>query len=360
MDTSNMRSVTRRQFVAGAGATAAGIALSGAADAQAPLILGSGSHRFEWVPEWLKPPADIKWGDTQGVAQDSKGRIYISHTVGADSIKKDAIVVFDKNGKFLTSWGSRFAGGGHGLDVRREGKQEFLYHCDTAHRQVVKTTLDGSVVWEKGFPVESGVYKQGMNFVPTNVAFNPDGDLYIGDGYGSHYVLQYDKNGNFKRAFGGHGKEPGKLDSPHGLWLDTRLKEPLLAVADRSSRRIQYFTQDGKHVKFETNGMRLPCHFHIRGDEMLVPDLQSVVTILDGENKVIAHLGDGAKNPGLRGKPSSEFIPGQFIHPHGAKFLNNGDILVVEWVPQGRVTLLRKLKPEGGSTPRRVLDPYTE
>ena len=89
--------------------------------------------------------------------------------------------------------------------------------------------------------------------------------------------------------------------------------------------------------------MRQPCHFKLRGEEMLVPDLDSVVTILDKNNKVITQLGDGNYST-LGGSPRSAFIPGKFIHPHAANFLHNGDILVVEWVPIGRVTLLRKLR----------------
>jgi hypothetical protein len=75
---------------------------------------------------------------------------------------------------------------------------------------------------------------------------------------------------------------------------------------------------------------------------LLIPDLSSVITILDKDNKVAAQLGDGHPT-NLRGKPKEEFIPGKFVHPHGARFLRNGDILVAEWVPQGRVTLLRKM-----------------
>lgn len=316
-----------------------------------PIRLGNGAHSYDCVNDWLTPPETIKWGDTHGVAQDAKGRIYISHTVRADSPSSDAIVVFDKNGKFLTSWGSQFKGGGHGLDIRREGRQEFLYHCDVAHSKVVKTDLDGKVIWEKGTPVEAGVYDATHKFVPTNVALTAHGDFYVGDGYGSSYIHQYDVKGEYIRTFGGPGKEPGKVSTPHGLWIDTRKGigtggEPLLVVADRGNRRLQYFTLDGKHVRFVTEGMRQPCHFDIRGDELLVPDLDSVVTILDKNNEVIVHLGDGAVNgnpSGLRGAPRAQFIPGKFIHPHSAKFLHNGDILVVEWVPIGRVTLLRKV-----------------
>ena len=75
---------------------------------------------------------------------------------------------------------------------------------------------------------------------------------------------------------------------------------------------------------------------------MLVPDLDSVITLLDKDNKVVAHLGDGHPSS-LRGATREKFVPGKFVHPHDAIFLNTGDILVAEWVPIGRITLLRKL-----------------
>ena len=348
MDTNNEtmeNGISRRKFIGTAGAAVAGLSMGMAAgaDKQKKLILGNGEHKYECIHDWLAPPDNIKWGDTQGVAQDSKGRIYISHTVNGASQSKDAICVFDKKGKFLTSWGSRFAGGGHGLDWRKEGKNEYLYHCDTAHRVVVKTDLDGKDIWEKGFPKETGVYKEKDPFIPTNVAFAPNGDFYVTDGYGSDWIMQYNVKGELIRTFGGRGTEPGKVSNAHGIWVDTRGNEPLIAVADRANHRIQYMTLDGKHVSFVTDGMRLPCHFHTMGELLLVPDLSSVVTLLDKDNKVVVQLGDGAKNVDLRGHARSEYIPGQFIHPHSAKFLHNGDILVVEWVPDGRITLLKKL-----------------
>ena len=75
---------------------------------------------------------------------------------------------------------------------------------------------------------------------------------------------------------------------------------------------------------------------------MLIPDLESAVMILNGKNKVVATLGDGHPSK-LRGAPREKFIPGKFVHPHDAIFLHNGDILVAEWVPIGRITLLRKI-----------------
>ncbi len=306
------------------------------------VVMGSGEHRYEAIHDWLVPPPHIVWGDTHGVAQDSQGRIYIAHTVHPTSPCGDAIVVFDRHGKFLASWGERFRGGAHGLDLRKEGRTEYLYHCDILHRTIAKTTLDGKIVWEQGLPKEAGVYKSGDPFVPTNIALAPNGDFYVADGYGSDWIHQYNIHGEYIRTFGGKGSEPGKLLNAHGIWVDTRGGEPLLVVADRANHRLQYFTLDGKHVKFVADGMRLPCHFHTRGELLLVPDLKSVVTILDGRNRVVAQLGDGDPS-NLRDHPRSDFIPGKFIHPHSAKFLHDGSILVVEWVPIGRITLLRKI-----------------
>jgi len=157
-----------------------------------PLILGEGKYRYECIHDWLTPPSGLLFGDTHGVAQDSKGRIYVAHTVHANSTSKDAVCVYDSRGKYLRSWGSEFAGGAHGLDLRKEGNREFLYHCDINRCLVVKTDLEGKVIWSFGTPMESDKYKNGARFVPTNVAFSPDGGFYVGYGYGSNWIPRYD------------------------------------------------------------------------------------------------------------------------------------------------------------------------
>lgn len=343
------KSLNRRELLTRIGEAAVASTIAGATEAEAranppkPIILVSGAFRYECVHDWLTPPPDIEWGDTHGIAIDSHERIYIAHTVGPNSRKGDAILVFDRHGRFLKSWGERFRGGAHGLDLRRENGREYLYHCDINRKVFAKTDLDGNLIWEKGTPMEAGVYKDGAPFNPTNIALADNGDFYVSDGYGSSYIHQYNIKGEYIRTFGGPGTEPGKLQQPHGIWVDKRGSEPLLVVADRANNRLQYFTLDGKHVGFVTNGMRLPCHFHVRGELLLVPDLDHVVTILDGKNQVAVQLGDGRGMPEMRGHPRSDFPPGKFIHPHSAKFISNSDILVVEWVPIGRVTLLRRL-----------------
>jgi len=117
-------------------------------------------------------------------------------------------------------------------------------------------------------------------------------------------------------------------------------------VADRRNNRLQRFTLDGRHIDFVT-GFRLPCHFHERHGLVVIPDLQGRVTLMDRDNRVVAHLGDATpdspKNPPRDTTDRASFVPGQFVTPHGAGFDHEGNIFVVEWVEIGRVTKLRKV-----------------
>ncbi|HRE05850.1 MAG TPA: hypothetical protein PKX00_09595 [Opitutaceae bacterium] len=185
---------SRRSFLTQIAATAAVSSLPApfvrAAAASNPHpIIGSGAHQFECVHDWLLPPEGMVWGDTHGLCQDSQGYIYVSHTVHASSMRPEAIAVFDPTGKFVRAFGEEYRGGAHGLDIRREGGTEVLYHCDTTRCKVTKTTLKGELLWSQGYPRKNPVYgEKPINFVPTNVAFAPNGEFYIGDGYGSHHL----------------------------------------------------------------------------------------------------------------------------------------------------------------------------
>jgi hypothetical protein len=302
------------------------------------------------IHDWGALPAQIKYGNTHGVCEDSQGRIYVHHTVNENSESHDSMVVFDADGKFIKSWGSEFRGGAHGLHINREGSDEFLYLCDTERAIVEKTTLSGEEVWTIGYPSESHAYKPGADgklpkYSPTNLAIGPNGDVYVGDGYGSSYVNQYNAKGEYIRTFGGPGDGPGQLSCPHGIALDDRGPEPRLLVADRKNNRLQYFALDGEHIDF-VSGTTLPCHFDFfpNGD-VVIPDLGARVTLLDKNNRVIAHLGDdsGSSWKTTRKMSREHFTPGKFVCPHGACFDHEGNIFVVEWVEVGRVTKLRKV-----------------
>ncbi len=360
-----IRKPSRRKFIQAAGASALvsctgtllagnkspGLTILGAANksGSARPILGSGDFKYEAIHDWGELPKSIKYGNTHGVCVDRQGYIYVHHTVHNTSESTDTMVVFDPDGRFVKSWGKEYQGGAHGLHIRKEGSDEFLYLCDIKRNIVVKTTLNGEIVFTLGYPKESDKYpldadgKPAIKYSPTNLAIAPNGDIYVGDGYGSSYINQYNRKGEFIRTFGGKGSGPGQLSCPHGIMVDARGPEALLVVADRSNNRLQYFSLDGKHLRF-VEGVKLPCHFDERSGDLLVPDLAARVTIMDKDNKVIVHLGEGGDDwKDLRTKPRENFIPGKFICPHSACWDHAGNIFVVEWVEIGRVTKLRKV-----------------
>jgi hypothetical protein len=253
-------------------------------------VIGEGNHKYECLHGWGQLPDNLKWGETHGVAIDEAGFVYIKHRSHTPQ-PQDAVVIFDPDGKYVRSFGQEYHGGGHGIDIRKEGGEEFLYLCDVKNKIFAKTNLKGEQVFKLCYPLEPKLYQEVKQFSPTNVAFHPDGGFYIADGYGSNYIHQYDKDGKWIRSWGGTGDEPGKFKTPHGIWVDNREgREVSLVVADRANARLQYFTLDGKHIGF-VKEVSFPAHFDIRGTELLVPDLHARVTIFDKDNKVIVHLG---------------------------------------------------------------------
>ena len=217
---------------------------------------------------------------------------------------------------------------------------------------MVKTTTKGEEVFTLGYPEESPAYKPGADgkmpsYSPTNLAIAPNGDIYVGDGYGSSYINQYNKKGEYhphlRRA-----RQGSRATRDPARHRDRRRgKEQLLLVADRANNRLQHFTLDGQAHRSFVDGTEaaLPLRPVQERRSVVVPDLGARVTLIDKNNKVIVHLGEdtSGKERELRKMSRDHFIPGKFVCPHGACFDHKGNIFVVEWVEVGRVSKLRKV-----------------
>ncbi len=353
--------LNRRQFIAGAATGALMFPYVLTADKSGcNKIIGEGDYKFEVIHDWLKLPDSYTWQTTHNVAVDKDGFIYVIHEGHRQNADHPSIFVFDPTGKYVRSFGSQFQGGGHGLEVHQEGNDQFLYVTAYQHlKRFAKLTLDGEEVWEKRAPMASERYAENEDsdpkqvwgrdrFMPTNIAFHPDGGFYVADGYGGYCVHRYDCSGNYKFSFGKAGKGDGEFQLPHGIWLDDRPgADATVVVADRVNARLQWFTLEGKHVR-TMDGFILPANVDTHEDLMVVPDLSARVTLLNSKNEIVAHLGEDAEwraavmKDGLRSKPDS-WQAGKFLHPHDACFDNDGNILVAEWVSTGRVTKLKRL-----------------
>jgi len=323
-----------------------------------PVLVGSGEHTYECHHNWGEVPDHIRWHATHGVSVDAEGLIYVTHRAPFNS-NIDTAAVFEPSGRFVRSFGKQWNFGGHGIDIRRDGKDEFLYLAITTTKPldsskprpglITKTTLKGEPVWERSYPKESDLYEGPEKYSPTNMAFAPDGGFYVADGYGLNYIHRYDKDARYVQSFGGTGEGPGQFKTPHGIWLDNRPgREPLLVVADRANARLQYLTLEGKPVSIVGN-VSFPAHFDIRGSLLLIPDLHARVTLFDQDNHVVVHLGYDPKwteqvLEGFKMREQPErWENGKFIHPHDACFDALGNIYVVEWVATGRITFLKKV-----------------
>lgn len=362
----NQLPLSRRTFLHTTGLASAALAFPRvltAAKGDTQLVVGSGAHTYEVQHNWVTLPDRFSWQTTHNVAFDREGLLYVIHEGRSNQPDHPAIFVFDADGKYVRSFGKQFQGGGHGLEVRTEGSEQFLYVTGYQRlKNFAKLTLTGEPVWEKRAPMDSKLYLPGEDtapkqrwgrdaFMPTNTAFLDDGGFFVADGYGSYTIHRYDKDGNWLSYFGKPGKEDGEFNLPHGIWIDSRPgREKSVVVADRANGRLQWFTIAGKHLK-TLGGFILPANIDQFGDTLLVPDLSARVTLLDRDDNLI-HLGEDpawreqvmADDRKLRRAPRGEgWQSGRFLHPHDACFDAAGNIIVAEWVDTGRITRLRKL-----------------
>lgn len=224
-------------------------------------LVGHGDFRYRVHKEWTQVnPFRIHLDNCHEMVQDSKGRLVM---VGDDP--RNNIIVFDKSGKILNSWGTYWPGG-HGLTLVNEGGDDVLFVSEsgwarslddgvTMVRQngyVAKMTLDGRMIFTISHPMTVGAYTPEMLFQPTETAIAPNGDIYIADGYGSDFILRYDQNGKFIQKFGGRDNKNKNynLANAHGVAFDNRdSANPRLIVTSRGQKAFKYFSLDGKWLK---------------------------------------------------------------------------------------------------------------
>lgn len=303
-----------------------------------PLLgLKSSDPTFHLVPGYFPAQPDNKpIGPAHGgVAVDQGGNVYVS----TDSDR--GILVFAKNGKFVRSFGPSFI---HGLFLNREHGTDYLYCARPNFSEVEKIKLDGTEIWKKGFPEQSGIYTKADEFHPTNVVAAPDGSVFVADGYGKKWIHKYDKDGKYVKSFGGPGSitpaEEGKFNTCHGLTVDTRGPKTLLLVCNRESGRVEHWDTDGNFVKVLQKDLRMPAAVQIRGDYVAIAELQGRVTVLNKKNEILTQIGDNpnASQRANYGLDPSAWTDGIMNSPHGISFDRSGNIIVSEWSQFGRIS----------------------
>ncbi len=348
---------TRRDFLhtAAAGAAVGLTGLTGRGDdpAKKPVTIGSGSQTFTLDPAWGALPAGMKYGLGCAVVVDGKDRVFVT-----SRSNNPCVAIFDAAGKLLETWGKDFASNvgltaeqvaatAHGLYWSKEPDGEFLYWTENVAApkgqpkigaRVYKTDLAGKVLYTLGnVATEDSTHQKFDLTNPTDVAVAPNGDIYVVDGYGSQKLVRFDKSFKHLKTIGKKGKEHGEFSTNHGVWVSTLRKDPEVYVADRANNRVEVFSPELEY-KRTIGGFKLPCCFYQHGGLIYVPELGGRVTVIDADDKVVAHLGDaaGAKDA------DADKNPDKFFKTHALTLSAAGDLYVLEWLPTGRVRKFKK------------------
>ncbi|GAB3898397.1 peptidylglycine monooxygenase-like protein [Spirosoma agri] len=301
-------------------------------------ILGHNGFRYRVVPGWgVLDAGKNPVNDCHEMVQDAKGRILL-----LTNETKNNILIYDKSGKLLETWGHDYPGG-HGLTLGGEGNEQFLLITDTDRHQVIKTDLKGRELMKLDYPKETGVYAYPSQFKPTETAVNPvNGDIYVVDGYGLNYVMQYDKAGKLIRYWGGKGEANDTFDCCHGIVVDRRTSNPTLLITDRRRNALKRFTLDGKYVSTIALPGSYICRPVIHGDNIYGAVFRSTsdsypdsgyIQILDKNDQVVSTPGGSAPvyQDGKLAEQRKDRSISAFLHPHDVLVDADDSIYVAQW-----------------------------
>lgn len=299
-------------------------------------LIGHNAHQYEVVKGWGDLNANTHpVADCHEMVIDKLGRIFL-----LTNETRNNILIYDNSGKLIESWGHKYPGG-HGLSIAEENGEEFLFISDIVRHQVIKTTLKGREVMVLNYPDEIKAYHSHEQFNPTEVAIAPNGDIYVTDGYGLQFIIQFDYRGQYIRHWGGVGEADDKFDCVHGIAIDNRkLDKPKLIITSRNHNAFKRFTLDGRYLETISLPGSFVCRPVIKDKFLYSAVFRSgtntnfgsgYIIILDENDKVISTPGGSApeyKNGILQTQYQDSNI---FIHPHDVCVDEDGNIIVCQW-----------------------------
>ena len=227
---------------------------------------------FDSVPNPLRLPTNMYFGEVSGVSVNSKGHVFVlsrGNTSGpAYAAAATQLLEFDAKGAFVREIGKNLYAWSFAHTVKIDAADN-IWVTDKGSDMVIKFDPEGRVLMVFGrkqeasdedtaplkhpkppLPAEDGRFRQ-----VTDVAWDKEGNTFISDGYINSRVAKVDKDGNWLKSWGERGKEPGQFNTPHSIATDANGN---VYVADRGNRRIQVFDGDGKFLRQFTIDVPVP------------------------------------------------------------------------------------------------------
>jgi DNA-binding beta-propeller fold protein YncE len=305
--------------------------------------VGAGAYRYEIDEPWalgIEGPQH----DVAGVAVNSKDEVHVL------TRSPHPVLVFDRRGRYLRSWGEGVFGTTHGIHI---GPDDCVYIVDSGDSTVRKFSPAGELLLQLGQPQHTtdtgyrdGDYRtiaiSGPPFnAPTNVAVAPTNDLYVSDGYGNARIHRFSEDGTLVESWGGPGRGPGQFHIAHGVFVD---RHGTVYVSDRENDRVQRFSARGDFIDEWTDVRRPDMVFVTPDDTVFVAELgyfggivpglpaptpESLpgrVTVRDRSGRILAAIGADDR------EDKSLCAPGNFFTAHGIWVDAHGSVYVGEVV----------------------------
>lgn len=296
---------------------------------------------YEPVPNWAKLPPGYSWPEVAGVAVDSRDRVFVFNR------GEHPVIVFDRDGNFITSWGEGVFTRPHGITI---GPDDAVYCTDDMGHCIRKFTPDGKLLMTLGTPgVPSDTGATSIDFrtvvhsgppfhYPTNLALAPNGDIFVTDGYGNARIHQFAPEGRLIDSMGEPGGGKREFHVPHGI----AVHDGAMFIADRENSRVVIYALNGEHLIEFTSARPSQVFVDPQGDVYVAelgyragmwpgtkpptPDATGGrVSIYGRDWKLKARFGGG----------DDPCAPGDFFAPHDLCVDSRGDLYVAEVVWSG-------------------------
>ncbi len=292
------------------------------------MSYGTGKHTYEMVGGWARLPEGWSFADVGGLSIDSQDRVYVLSRGG------HPVMVFDRDGNLLDSWGEGFFSRPHGTCIGPDGA---VYCTDDGNHTVSKFTSDGKLLMRLGNkdqPSDTGYAKQSelaMSLAtikrggppfnrPTGVFASATGEIYVSDGYGNARVHKFSPEGNLLLSWGEPGTAPCQFCLPHSVRVDQQNR---VWVCDRENSRIQIFDAQGQFISQWTDVGGKPADLFFGKDKTVYVAVKSGerphgVSIFTTDGESLAHWG-------TTGNEAADFWS-----PHAIVVDSRGDIYLGE------------------------------
>lgn len=323
---------------------------------------GGDGRNGEYVPAegWWKDHPEAadgySYAQIAGVAADTPDRIIVgirgdlTPAGEARPNSSNYLVVVNGNGDLVerwTQWDS-IVGFPHQIYIDPYDPERHVWVVDRGgtskriHEQILKFTNDGkelvlrlrnpNPIQSQGGPVRRDNPNPGpLEFGQVStMAFLPNGDFLVGDGYQNGRVIRFNAQGEFISQFGSVGSGPGQFDLVHGVAVD---RDRRIYVVDRNNSRIQVFTEDGEYIE-EWPDIHYPSGIHIDENDgvWVISGALNRVLRYDTNGRLQYYFGayGGSSPDGPRGLPASEFAGG-LARPHQMGVDQEGNVYVASY-----------------------------